>query len=169
MSSVPDALKISPVSDVSKMSPTSGALKIRSASDALKVQDRRDQMFLTMAKDAAKVKEKSRVARGKMRRQVDYRGTRYRRFQQRRGEAMEEEVRTEILARHEKSTHSMTKWLQQQKLANSEEGTPREGEVESENSGQSEDAVGTFEPAGPGPSIVDNECDPNPVKKTKLE
>ena len=51
----------------------------------------------------------------------------------------------------------MTKWLQQQKLANSEEGTPREGVVETENSGQSEDAVGTVEPAGPG--------DPNPVKK----
>jgi hypothetical protein len=157
MSSVPDALKINPVSDVSKMSPTSGALKIRSASDALKVQDRRDQMFLTMAKDAAKVKEKSRVARGKMRRQVDYRGTRYRRFQQRRGEAMEEDDMTETRARHEKYTHSMAEWLQQQKLVNSEEGTPREGVVETENSGQSDDAV-----------VVENECDPNPVKKTKL-
>ena len=137
-----------------------------SASNAFKVQDRRDQMFLSMAKDAAKVKEKSRVARSKKLRQVDYRGTRYRRFQSRRGDAMEEEVRAEALARHEKSTRLTTEWLEQQELANSEEGTPRESVVETEGRlGPSEDVVGTVESAGPGPPVVENESHPKPVKK----
>jgi len=100
--------------------------KMISASNAFRMQDQRDRMILGMTKDAAKVREKARVARRKGLRQVEYRGTRYRRFQGRRGEVLEEEVRAEVRARRRRSIQKMAQWLEQQELANAEEGTPRE-------------------------------------------
>ena len=128
-----------------------------SASNAFRVKDRRDQMVLGLTKDAVRVKEKSRAARRKGLRQVEYRGTRYRRSQGRRGDAMEEEVRVEVRARRERSIQIMVQWLEQQELANSEEGTPREPVVEAEGRvGRSEDVVGAIEPAGPGQPVLEN-------------
>ena len=111
-------------------------------------------MVLGMTKDAARVKEKSRAVRRKGLRQVEYRGTRYRRFQGCRGEALEEEVRAEIRARRRRSIKVMAQWLEQQELANSEEGTPRELVVEAEGRvGRSNDEVGVTEPAGTGQPV----------------
>ena len=83
-------------------------------------------MVLTMAKDAARVKAKSREARQKKARQVGYRSVRYLRFQGRRGDAMAEEVRADVRARRAKSIQAMACWLELQARANAEEGTPRE-------------------------------------------
>jgi len=127
-----------------------------SASNAFRVQDRRDQMALGMTKDAAKVREKTRVARRKGLRQVEYRGTRYRRFQGRRGEVLEEEVRAEVRARRRRSIQKMAQWLEQQELANAEEGTPRELVVEVEDpKGEAKDEAVTAEPAGHGSPVSD--------------
>ena len=114
-------------------------------------------MVLGMTKDAARVKEKSRAARRKGLRQVEYRGTRHRRFQGRRGEALEEEVRAEVRARRQRSIQIMARWLEQQELANSKEGTPRETVVEAEDRvGRSQDEVGDLEPAGPGQPVAED-------------
>jgi len=98
-----------------------------SASEVLGVKDRRNQMVLSMAKDAVRVKEKSREARHKKTRQVGYRSVRCQRFKGRRGAAMEEEVRAEVRTRRARSIHIMAKWLELQAQANAEEGTPGEG------------------------------------------
>ena len=45
---------------------------------------------------------------------------------------MEEEVRAEVRARRRRSIQKMAQWLEQQELANAEEGTPRELVVEVE-------------------------------------
>ena len=96
-----------------------------SASRLLEISDRRDQMVLTMAVDAARVKAKSREARHKKERQVVYRGVRYQRFNGRREDVMQEEVREAKRARRAKSIQRMTMWLEAQDHANAEEGSPR--------------------------------------------
>ena len=87
------------------------------------VRDRRDQMMLSMAKDASRTKTKAREARHKGTRQVGYRAVRYQRFQGRRGEVMEEEARKCIRARRARSIQLMATWLEAQALTNAEEGT----------------------------------------------
>jgi hypothetical protein len=125
-----------------------------SASNAFRVQDQRDRMILGMTKDAAKIREKARVARRKGLRQVEYRGTRYRRFQGRRGEVLEEEVRAEVRARRRRSIQKMAQWLEQQELANAEEGTPRELVVEVQGlRGGAEIQTVAVEPAGHGSPV----------------
>ena len=125
------------------------------ASNAFRVKDRRDQMVLGMTKDAARVKEKSRAARRKGLRQVEYRGTRYQRFQGRRVDAMEEELRTEVRARRERSIRLMVRWLEQQELAIAEEGTPREPLVEHEDrTERDEDGARPVESVEPGQRLV---------------
>jgi len=129
-----------------------------SASNAFRVKDRRDQMVLGMTKDAARVKEKSRAARRNGLRQVEYRGTRYRRFQGRLGDALEEELRAEVRARRERSIRLMVRWLEQQELANSEEGTPREPVAESEERvgpSESEGRAGQTEGGGENSESVE--------------
>ena len=126
-----------------------------SASNAFGVKDRRDQMVLGMTKDAARVKEKSRAARRKGLRQVEYRGTRYRRVQGRRGDALEEEFRVEVRARRERSIRLMVQWLEQQELANAEEGTPREtlGKHE-DRTERDQDGAWPVESVEPGQRLV---------------
>ena len=96
-----------------------------SASRLLEISDRRDQMVLTMVVDAARVKAKSREAFRKKKRQVEYRSVRYRRFNGRRDDAMEEEVHEARRARRAKSIRRMAEWLEAQGRANAEEGSPR--------------------------------------------
>ena len=78
-----------------------------------------------MASDAARVKQKARESRRENIRQVGYRGVRYRRFQGRRDEVLEEEIREQRRARRAKSIRVMQAWLAGQAQANAEEGTPR--------------------------------------------
>ena len=64
---------------------------------------------------------------------------------------MEEEVRAEVRARRRRSIQKMAQWLEQQELANAEEGTPRELVVEVEDSrGEAKVEAVTAEPAGHG-------------------
>ena len=104
-----------------------------SVSRLLELQHRRGQMVLTMAKDASRAKAKLREARHKKARQIGYRSVRYRRFQGRRGDVLEEEGHQVIRARREKSFQAMKRWLKLQTQANAEEGTPREEFVEPED------------------------------------
>jgi len=112
-------------------------------------------MVLSMAKDAARVKEKSRGARHTKIRQVGYRSVRYQRFQGRRGKAMEEEVRAGVRARRARSIQVMAQWLESQARAYAEEGTPREGsggavaELIPEGGG-----VPSAEPVAPGQRLM---------------
>jgi len=85
-----------------------------SASSLLELRDRRDHMVLTMAIDAARIKTRSREARHKKARQAGYRRVRYQRFQGRRGDAMEEEVREAVRESRKKSIKIMEKWLEAQ-------------------------------------------------------
>jgi len=87
---------------------------VSSASEVLGVQDRRDQMVLSMAKDVARVKEKSREARHKKIRQVGYWSVKYKRFQGRRGEVLDEEVQAEERERRARSIRLMAPWLEDQ-------------------------------------------------------
>ena len=96
-----------------------------SASRLLEISDRRDQMVLTMVTDAARVKQKSREAFRKKKRQVEYRGVRYQRFNGRRDDAIEAEAYDARRARRAKSIQRMAEWLEAQDRANAEEGTPR--------------------------------------------
>ena len=96
-----------------------------SASRLLEISNRRDQMVLTMAVDAALVQAKSREAFRKKKRQVEYRGVRYQRFNGRRDDAMEAEAYDARRARRAKSIQRMAEWLEAQDRANAEEGTPR--------------------------------------------
>ena len=89
-------------------------------------------MVLTMTKDTSRAKAKLREARHKKARQIGYRSVRYRRFQGRRGDVLEEEGRQVIRARREKSLQAMKRWLELQTQTNAEEGTPREEFVEAE-------------------------------------
>ena len=123
-------------------------------------------MVLGMTKDAARVKEKSRAARRKELSQVEYPGTRYRRFQGRRGEALEEEVRAEVRARRQRSIQIMARWLEQQELANSEEGTPRETVVEAgDRVERSPDEAGVVEPEGSEQPVEENRARAGGVEK----
>ena len=81
-------------------------LMSRSASRLLEISDRCNQMVLTMAVDAARVKAKSRKARLKKEKQVAYRGVRYQRFNGRREDVMQEEVREAKRARAVRSQSS---------------------------------------------------------------
>ena len=96
-----------------------------SASRALEISDRRDQMVLTMVLDAARVKAKSREAFRKKKRQAEYRGVRYQRFNGRRDDALETEASEARRARRARSIQRMAKWLEAQGRANAEEGGPR--------------------------------------------
>ena len=96
-----------------------------SASRLLEISDRRDQMVLTMVVDAARVKAKSREAFRKKKRQVEYRSVRYRRFNRRRDDAMEEEVHEARRARRATSIQRMAELLEAKGRANAEEGSPR--------------------------------------------
>ena len=96
-----------------------------SASRLMEISDRRDQMVLTMATHAARVKQKSREAFRKNKRQVEYRGVRYQRFNGRRDDALEAEAYDARRARRAKSIQRMAEWLEAQGRANAEEGTPR--------------------------------------------
>jgi len=98
-----------------------------SVPQAQAVRDRRDQMMLSMAKDASRTKTKAREARHKRTRQVGYRAVRYQWFQGHRGEVLEEEARECVRIRRARSIQLMATWLEAQALANAEEGTPREG------------------------------------------
>jgi len=89
-------------------------------------RDRRDQMMLSMAKDASRIKTKAREARHKGARQVGYRAVRYQRFQGRRGEVLEGEARERVRTHRARSIRLMAAWLEAQALVNAEEGTPRE-------------------------------------------
>ena len=67
---------------------------------------------------------------------------------------MEEEVRAEVRVRRRRSIQKMAQWLEQQELANAEEGTPREPVVEAEGpAGGTEIETVTAEPAGHGPPV----------------
>ena len=96
-----------------------------SASRLLEISDRRDQMVLTMVTDAARVKQKSREAFRKKKRQVEYRGARYQRLNGRRDDAIEAEAYDARRARRAKSIQRMAEWLEAQDRANTEEGTPK--------------------------------------------
>ena len=78
-----------------------------SASRALEISDRRDQMVLTMVVDAARVKAKSREAFCKKKRQVEYRGVRYQRFNGRRDDALETEASEARRVRRARSIQRM--------------------------------------------------------------
>ena len=93
-----------------------------SATRLLEISDRRDQMVLTMAVDAARVKSKSREARHKKERQVAYRRVRYQRFKGRRRDAMEGDVREAARVRRAKSRQRMVRGLELQDRANAKEG-----------------------------------------------
>jgi hypothetical protein len=67
-----------------------------------------------MAKDVARVKEKSREARHKKIRQVGYWSVKYKRFQGRRGEVLDEEVQAEERERRARSIRLMAPWLEDQ-------------------------------------------------------
>ena len=73
----------------------------------LEISDRRDQMVLTMVMDAARVKAKSREAFRKKKRQVEYRGVRYQRFNWRKDDAIEAEASDSRRARRAKSIQRM--------------------------------------------------------------
>ena len=60
-------------------------------------------------------------------RQQGYLAVQYQRFQGRRGEVMEEEVRAAARNRRARSIQMMARWLELQAQANAEKGTPREG------------------------------------------
>jgi len=100
-----------------------------SASRLSEISDRRDQMMLTMAVHAARVKAKSREAFRKKKRQVEYRGVRYQRINGRRDDAIEEEASDARRARRAKSIQKMAEWLEAQGRANAEEGRPRAEKV----------------------------------------
>ena len=82
-------------------------------------------MVLTMVVDAARVKAKSREAFRKKKRQVEYRGVRFQRFNGRRDDAIEAEASDARRARRAKSIQRMAEWLEAQGRANAEEGSPR--------------------------------------------
>ena len=70
---------------------------------------------------------------------------------------MEEEIRAEVRARRRRSIQVMAQWLEQQELANSEEGTPRELVVEAEDPmGGAKDEAVIVEPAGTGHPVLDS-------------
>jgi len=100
-----------------------------SVSQVQAARDRRDQMMLTMAKDASRIKTKAREARHKGTRQVGYRAVRYQRFQGRRGEVLEKESRERVRIFRARSIRLMATWLEAQAPVNAEEGTLREEPV----------------------------------------
>jgi hypothetical protein len=68
---------------------------------------------------------------------------------------MEEELRTEVRVRRERSIQLMVRWLEQQELANAGEGTPREALGEHEDrTEQDEDGAWPVESVEPGQRLV---------------
>ena len=117
------------------------AIMSPSATRLLEISDRRDQMVLTMAVDAARVKSKSREAHHKKEQQVAYRRVRYQRFKGRRVDAKEGEVREAARVRRAKYLQRMLRWLELQGRANAKEGGPR---VEEDDEGLEDVPLGFF-------------------------